>query len=431
MTRPGVVSLVCAYGCGATAAALSGRVACARCGGLLDPVHDVARLRQRSAAAWRDAIEKATRPGKTKAGSGVWRFLPWVLPGLAPDEIVSLGEGNAPLVDGPSLARGRVLVKQCGQQPTGSFKDLGMTVLVSAARAMRARGTHDARVLACASTGDTSAALAAYGARAGIPVLVLLPAGQVSAAQLMQPLAHGAHVVEIEGDFDACMRVIQEVGAREGVLLANSKNPLRLLGQATVAWEMVRELGWRAPDVVLVPSGNLGNVFALFMGFSLLRALRLIRAMPRLVAAQVEAAAPFHRARAVGWAQLEPVVAGETLATAIRIGDPVSFPRARRAILESGGTTTAASERAVVEGMRALDESGLLACPQTGAAMAGLTALVRDGTIKRGETVVLVSTASALKFTDAKARHLPRVPVRVAASAPSVLRALADAGVIG
>lgn len=431
--------------CGKRAPVLSGLVECPACAGLLDPVQEVGEGPRVSAAMWRKLVDVRT-------GSGVWRFREWVLPEVKDKDIVTLGEGNAPLVDIPGFAGARLLVKQCGQQPTGSFKDLGMTVLVSAAKAIARKRAQSKnadgglRALLCASTGDTSAALAAYGARAGIPVVVLLPRGKVSRAQLLQPLAHGAHVVELDGDFDACMRVVQELGKSPGFLLANSKNPLRLLGQATVAYEIARDLAdasdpldgsdpwlppepgvraprrrWRVPDVVVVPSGNLGNVAALHMGFALLKALRLVDRIPRLVAAQVAAADPLHRARDRGYQTLEPVQAGETLATAIRIGDPVSFPRARTAILDSGGTTTSASEDEVKAGMRALDRTGLLACPQTGAALAGVSQLVARKEIGRKDVVVLVSTASGLKFSEAKAAIEDNEAARAPASAAAVL----------
>jgi threonine synthase len=423
-----MTSLRCAQG--HTFRALSGHASCPVCGELLDPVADTGKLARTKAAAWRalfDARAASTSPADR---SGVWSFREWVLP-LPQKHVVTLGEGRAPLIEVPLLAGVRVAVKQCGQQPTGSFKDLGMTVLVSAAKKM------GARALLCASTGDTSAALAAYGARAGIPVVVLLPRGKVSAAQLLQPLAHGARVVELDTDFDGCMRIVQELatghgmrsegGAKRDFLLANSKNPLRLLGQQTVAFEIARDLKWRAPDVVIVPSGNLGNVFALHLGFTLLRALGITKAIPRLVAAQVSAADPLHRARARGLASTErvaPVVAGETLATAIRIGDPVSYPRARRALLESRGTTTSASEMEVVEAMRSLDHRGLLCCPQTGAAVAGLAHLAEEGFVKKGASVVIVSTASGLKFVDAKATVERARPLRAVANAAAVLEIL-------
>jgi threonine synthase len=424
------VKLRCAYGCGHEVSILAGHVECPRCGGLLDPVLDVAKHKKTSAAQWREAIEARATSTKPADRSGVWRFQPWVLPEVKARDIVTLGEGNAPLVEGPAVmvGKGRVVVKQCGQQPTGSFKDLGMTVLVSAASAMRMRG-HDVKALVCASTGDTSAALAAYGARAGIPVVVLLPAGKVSPAQLVQPLAHGAHVVEIEGDFDACMRVVKEVGKRPGFFLANSRNPLRLLGQATVAYEVVRDLGWKAPDVVVVPSGNLGNIGAMFMGFQLLQELKLIRKLPRLVAAQVAAADPLHRATPSRWEKLVPVRAGETIATAIRIGDPVSFPRAKAALLATNGITTSSSEDDVVRAMDALDRTGIYACPQTGAAMAGVQQLAKSGFIGKDDLTVLVSTASGLKFSEVKARATTNVPARAGASVDDVVRALGVRGV--
>lgn len=419
--------LVCSYGCSTLVPVLSGATECPRCGGLLDPLRDVARLRRTSASTWRKRIaERMSAGGRS---SGVWTFHEWVLPEVAARDHVMLGEGNAPLVEGPDVGV-RLLVKQCGQQPTGSFKDLGMTVLVSAARAMRRRKLAAApRALVCASTGDTSAALAAYGARAGVPVVVLLPRGKVSPAQLVQPRAHGAIVVEVDGDFDACMRVVRDVGKQPGFLLANSKNPLRLLGQATVAYEIARDLGWRAPDVVIVPSGNLGNVGAMFAGFSLLKELGLVSKVPRLVAAQVAAADPFHRAISDGGDVLKPVRAGDTLATAIRIGDPVSFPRALRAIRATAGLTTSCSEAELVAGMRALDRSGLLSCPQTGAALAGLEQLVAARALKKRDLVVLVSTASGMKFSEAKSGAEANMPVRAAASVDAVMAALAEAGI--
>ncbi len=418
--------------CGTAVAALSGHPECPACGGLLEVaavgpfVDDAAPAKKtrraastsrgaRGGARWRALFDERSKT----ATSGVWMWKDWVLPELAARDIVTLGEGRSPLVDVEKNLR----VKQCGQQPTGSFKDLGMTVLVSAARAVSRKKKVEA--LVCASTGDTSAALAAYGARAKIPVVVLLPKGKVSPAQLVQPLAHGARVLEIDGDFDACMRVVAGVGRRPGMFLANSKNPLRLLGQMTVAFEITRDLGWRAPDVVVVPSGNLGNVYAAWRGFSVLRAAGVIDRLPRLVAAQVAAADPLHRARASGYARLDPVVAGDTLATAIRIGDPVSFPRARIALSETGGTTTSCSEAELVDAMRALDRTGLLSCPQTGAAYAGVRQLRGSGFIKKRDEVVVVSTANGLKFTEAKARVEDNKPVLVDASVDAVVAALA------
>jgi threonine synthase len=296
----------------------------------------------------------------------------------------------------------RVLVKQCGHSLTGSFKDLGMTVLVSMARAMRRKG-EDVRALICASTGDTSAALAAYGALAQLPVVVLLPRDKVSRAQLVQPLAHGAHVLAIDGDFDACMRVVQVISERPGMFLANSKNPLRLEGQKTVAFEIAWDLGWAVPDAVLLPSGNLGNISALERGFRTLVDLGLLERVPLLVACQVAAADPLYRASLQNFTGLTPVLAGETRATAIRIGDPVSWPRAQRALLRSPGAVVSVTEDELLAAELAGDRDGLFVDPHTAVAMAALAKLVNEGTVAPNSTCVVVSTAHGLKFTDQKA----------------------------
>jgi threonine synthase len=381
-----VTFLACISGCDGKHDVFSGLVACPTCGGLIDPVLEPTRFNVR------DDLD------------GVWKFADVILPELDASSRVTLGEGDAPFV---SLDGMRVM--QCGENPTGSFKDLGMTVLSSAAVERRRRG-QPVRVLACASTGDTSASLAAYGARAGIPVVVLLPRGKVSAAQLAQPLAYNATVLELDGDFDACMAVVQQLGAVEGVWLANSKNPLRLLGQMTVAFEIARA---GLPRTVVVPSGNLGNVAALFMGFSLMKRLGAIDRIPELVAVQVEAANPFAQAFQRGFDQLRSVKAGETRATAIRIGDPVSYPRAVKAIKGSNGRVISVSEDALLDAMTNASRQGLLACPQTAAALAGAKGL---------DDVVVVSTASGLKFLD----EAPRAtPVSVDASWDAVKEALA------
>jgi threonine synthase len=414
--------------CGYRHGVLDGAIVCARCGGLLDLALDAARL----------------TPAPSPRRRGTWAWREWFAPALNDADIVSLGEGAGPLVD-LDVAGRRAWLKQCGQQPTGSFKDLGMTALVSYASARRRRGERiDA--LVCASTGDTSAALAAYGARAGMPVVVLLPAGKVSLAQLVQPLAHGARVVAVDGDFDACMRVVVDVAKRPGIVLANSKNPLRLLGQMTVAFEIaadLAEVGAPGPDVVLVPSGNLGNVSAIARGFELLRDLGRIERVPRLVACQVAAANPLFRAFSSSTLPSVPAVtAGETHATAIRIGDPVSAPRAARALAASNGLATSVDEAQLLDAMARADRQGHLVCPQTAVALAGLADLVERGVVGATETVVVVGTASGLKFVEQKqafhagstvlgALALPsstsalRNPVRTtAASAEAVWRAV-------
>jgi threonine synthase len=365
--------------------------ACPRCGGLVDV--QIGAGAQHDFAALPDRVARKRR--------GLWAWKDWIAPDLDDEDVVSLGEGDAPVV---SIDDGDHLY-DCGRQPTGSFKDLGMTVLVSFALAMKRRG-QPIDVLVCASTGDTSAALAAYGARAGIPVAVIVPRGKISDVQLVQPQAHAARVVAVDADFDGCMKLVQQLSQRRGVYLANSKNPLRLLGQATVAFDIVDKLG-RAPDFVLVPSGNLGNVSAIFKGFGLLVRKGVIHSMPRMVACQVDAANPLflaaQRAPLSTTTAKAPTTAQETHATAIRIGDPVSWPRAVTALVESNGLVTSTSEAALLQAMAEADRQGLFVCPQTAVALDGLKQLRDRAVIGDHHTAVVVATASGLKFAAQKA----------------------------
>jgi len=244
---------------------------CPQCDGLLEVSHDIEALRERSASAWIKLFEDRWMRTQWPYGSGVWGKREWVAPEVPDDSIVSTGEGGTNIYWAERLGREigvpDLWVKLCGNSHTGSFKDLGMTVLVSVVRQAIAEGTLATRVLCCASTGDTSASLAAYGAAAGLPVAVLLPRGRVSTAQLVQPLAHGARVFALETDFDGCMEVVKELSRRRLVYLANSMNPLRIEGQKTVALEIVQQFDWESPDWVILPSGNLGNAAALHAGF--------------------------------------------------------------------------------------------------------------------------------------------------------------------
>ena len=436
--------LQCVTGCPARHDVFAPLFECPTCGGLVDVQHDLDALAARPAAAWRALLDARAASVAAADRSGVWAHREWVMPGLAVEDVVTLGEGRAPLDDVPALASrygvSRLLVKQCGTSATGSFKDLGMTVLVSMAAAMKKRG-RDVRALVCASTGDTSAALAAYGARAGLPVVVLLPAGKVSTAQLVQPIAHGARVLELDGDFDACMGVVAALARRPGIFLANSKNPLRLEGQKTVAFEIARELGWRVPDYVLVPSGNLGNVAALYSGFATLHRLGLVDRLPRLVACQVDAANPLFVSSATSFTSLSPQTARDTHASAIRIGAPVSFPRAKKALQATNGVVTSVSEAALLDAAARGDRAGLFVDPHTAVALASVAQLPD----RAAATCVVVSTAHGLKFADQKTRFhegstvlgdlplpddvraLRNPPARLPASVDAVVAALGSA----
>lgn len=379
-------------------------------GALLDVEHDLEALATRCADDWKALFDQRRTRAPWPFGSGVWSKHEWVLPEAGPDSLVSLGEGHTPLLPVPGLGRAlgglELYVKQCGTTHTGSFKDLGMTVLVSAVVEMRRRGV-PIRAVACASTGDTSAALAAYGAAAGVPTVVFLPKGKITAAQLVQPLSHGAHVLELDTDFDGCMRLVKAVteDVQSGLYLANSMNPLRIEGQKTVAIEIAQDLGWEVPDWVVIPGGNLGNVSALGAGFDMLYSLGLVTKRPRIAVAQARAANPLYRAYGTGFTRVEPMTAEPTVASAIRIGDPVSMPRAIRTLRSFDGVVEEASEPEIHEAAARADRLGLFTCPHTGVALASLEKLVGSGTVSKGQRVVVVSTAHGLKFTEFKAAY--------------------------
>ena len=380
---------------------------CPACGGLLEVAHDLAALRERTADAWKRRFAERWHSVDEPWGSGVWGKHEWVAPELRVENIVSMAEGGTHLTRVPAYAReiglrdADVRVKQCGTSHSGSFKDLGMTVLVSMVKQMIADGTA-IRAIACASTGDTSAALAAYAAAAGIPVVVILPRGKISTAQLVQPLAMGALVLALDTDFDGCMALVQELAAREGVYLANSMNSLRLEGQKTVAIELAQQLGWQVPDWVVIPGGNLGNVSALGAGFELLLELGLVDRRPRICVAQAAHASPLYASYRGHWSALEPVKARPTLASAIQIGNPISFPKAVRALRAFDGVVEIATEAELADASARADRSGLFTCPHTGVALAALEKLAARGEVTAAQRVVVISTASGLKFTDFK-----------------------------
>jgi threonine synthase len=401
----------CAEGCDFKAPLTEVVYQCPRCGGLLEVEHDRAALKQRSPAEWKALFEGRFRGGPWPYGSGVWGKKEWVYPELADANVVSMGEGASPLLRSDRYAHqldlSEVWIKQCGTTHTGSFKDLGMTVLVSAVKEMQARGGA-VRAVACASTGDTSAALSAYCAAAGIPSVVLLPRGKISTAQLVQPIANGALVLELDTDFDGCMAVVKELSQTKDIYLANSMNSLRMEGQKTVAIEIAQQLGWRCPDWVIIPGGNLGNAGAVGKGFLLLKELGLVDRLPRLVVAQAEKANPLWRSTTGAGKKPSPevkvdaVAAQRTLASAIQIGAPVSAKRALRALAALDGLVEQATEQELADAAARADRAGMFTCPHTGVALAALEKLAARGVVKKGEQVVVVSTAHGLKFADFK-----------------------------
>ncbi|HOJ01534.1 MAG TPA: threonine synthase [Anaerolineaceae bacterium] len=430
--------LECIRGCGVKHAIDEMIYQCERCGGLLDVVHDVEALKRRPALEWKELFAQRAGLRTGIFASGVWAKKEWVCPQVPEHAIVSLNEGNTPLIPTPRLGRQigipELWVKQCGNSHSGSFKDLGMTVLVSVVNAMIKQG-RAIKAIACASTGDTSAALAAYAAAAGIPAIILLPHAKVSPEQLIQPLANGARVLSLDTDFDGCMRVVQELTQDPAIYLANSMNSLRMEGQKTVGIEIVQQFGWQAPDWIVLPAGNLGNVSALGKGLLLMLELGLIDRLPRIACAQVQNANPFYLAYRSGFKNYHPVVAHASLASAIQIGAPVSYERAVKVMQRFAGVVEQVGEEELAELCALADRSGLYCCPQTGVALDAARSLATQGIIKPNERVVVISTANGLKFSqmktayhagrsDVRALKYRNMPVEIEASVEAVMKNL-------
>ena len=374
-------------------------------GGLLQVVHDMGELAKTSASEWKEIFERRGRKNEWPYGSGVWGKKEWVLPDIDNDNVVSMYEGHSNLFwaerYGNQIGLEDLWLKLCGNSHTGSFKDLGMTVLVSQVKQMISQGA-DIPAVACASTGDTSAALSAYAAAAGIPAIVFLPRGKISLAQLIQPVANGAIVFALDTDFDGCMDIVKRVSESDGVYLANSMNSLRIEGQKTVGLEIAQQLDWTMPDWLVIPGGNLGNVSALAKGLDMLFELGLISKRPRICVGQAEAANPLYLAYQKDFEVFEPIAARKTVASAIQIGNPVSYAKAVDALKRYDGVVEQATESEIMEACAAADRTGLFNCPHTGVALVALNKLKERGLVKSGDQVVVISTAHGLKFVDSK-----------------------------
>jgi threonine synthase len=381
---------------------------CRECGSLLEVEHDLEQLARRDAKGWMKLFEDRYKGNQWPFGSGVWGKKEWILPEIDDNNIVSLYEGGTNLFwaerFGKVIGLDDLWIKLCGNTHSGSFKDLGMTVLVSQVKQMMAQGA-PIQAVACASTGDTSAALATYCAAAGIQSIVLLPRGKISIAQLVQPIANGALVLSLDTDFDGCMRLVQEITTDETLYLANSMNSLRVEGQKTVGIEIVQQFDWEAPDVIIIPGGNLGNVSALGRGLIMMKDLGLIAKLPRLVVAQAERANPLYRSYLNRFETFEAVQAQKTLASAIQIGNPVSVQKAIRTLKAFDGIVEQATEEELAEAAALGDRTGMFNCPHTGVALAVLIKLLNAGRIDRAERVVVISTAHGLKFVEMKVRY--------------------------
>lgn len=394
----------CVNGCSGRYALTEIVYRCPRCNDLLEVQHDMEKLKSRSAKEWKSLFERRYRKNEWPYGSSVWGKKEWVCPGVDNDNIVSTYEGASNLFWAERLGKQigglqDLWIKQCGMAHTGSFKDLGMTVLVSMVKQMISEGKK-IRAVACASTGDTSAALAAYCAVAGIPAIVFLPKNKVSLPQLIQPITHGVLTISLDTDFDGCMKIVQSICQENDIYLANSMNSLRIEGQKTISFEMVQQFDWEVPDVVIVPGGNLGNVSAVGKGFQMMQELGLIKKLPRLVCAQAQMADPLYRSFMKGFKTYKPIRAKATLASAIQIGAPVSIKKAIRTLQAFDGIVEEASENELANAVGRANRTGLLCCPHTGVALAVLEKLAKRGVIKKKDKVVVISTANGLKFTE-------------------------------
>jgi len=400
--------LTCINGCEVRYSPFEVRYSCEKCGSLLGVRHDLAALKQRTAREWKAIFE--TRSGREQGmdSSGVWARREWVLPQVQEEYVINLGEGNTPLVRLPRSAESfgveDLRLKLSGSSHTGSFKDLGMTVLVSAVNQLIGQGGR-IRAIAAASTGDTSASLAAYSAAAGIPAVILLPRGKISPAQLIQPVSNGALVMALETDFDGCMALVKQLTGDPEIYLANSLNSLRIEGQKTVGMEIVQQLGWQVPDWIVIPAGNLGNVSALGQGMTMMLELGLINKLPRIACAQAANANPLYLAFKEEFREYRPVTAQKTAASAIQIGDPVSYPRAVKVLQEFAGVVEQATEEELTNASALADRAGMYTCPQTGVALAAVKKLAKAGVIQPDQQVVVISTAHGLKFTNFKVNY--------------------------
>tara|TARA_B100001996_G_scaffold372497_1_gene348951 strand:- start:329 stop:1657 length:1329 start_codon:yes stop_codon:yes gene_type:complete len=411
---------------------------CPNTGSLLEVEQDVEELKKSPPQYWKDLFDSRYRKQSWPYGSGVWGKKEWVAPFIEDKNIVSMYEGGTNLFwaekYGKQIGVEDLWIKMCGNSHTGSFKDLGMTVLVSSVKQIISNGT-EIRALACASTGDTSAALSAYCASAGLKSIVFLPKNKVSVAQLVQPLANGATVISLDTDFDGCMKIVQDVCKKQQIYLANSINSLRIEGQKTISIELCQQFDWEIPDWVIIPGGNLGNISALGKGFLMLKDMGLITKLPRLVCAQAQNANPLYQSFLNNFEKFDSILAKTTLANAIQIGDPVSVKKAINILKIFDGIVEQASEDELATSSARVDLTGTFNCPHTGVAITAFEKLVNKKIIKKSDKVVIISTAHGLKFVDFKINyHLENLdgisnqfsnhPIEVEADTDKVLQAL-------
>jgi len=376
---------------------------CPQCGGLLEVEYD---WTEANTSSWKELWRERRMDNSPLNQSGVWRYremLPFE--GVPADRIITLREGSTPLLQAPLAADyaglQQITFKHQGFNPTGSFKDNGMTCGVSQAVRL------GKQIVACVSTGNTSASMAAYASAAGLKPVIFLPHGNISFGKLAQALEYGALTLQVkEANFDEILALVRQIADRSGIYLLNSINPFRIEGQKTMALEMLDQNDWQVPDWVVMPGGNLGNAAAFGKGFLELRGLGLISRLPRIAVVQASGSAPFYSYMQVRLATAKaqqgfaPVTAPETLATAIRIGDPVSWPKAESVLQRTSGVAESVSEQEIADAKAIIGRSGIGCEPASAATLAGIRKLVAAGTIVPADRVVAVLTGNVLKDPD-------------------------------
>jgi threonine synthase len=375
------------------------------CGGLLDVIYDYSKIH--------------LTKNDLKGPLSVWKYRALI---PVQGEPISLQEGGTPLYRVDRIAKkaglSEVYVKHEGMNPTGSFKDRGMTVGVSKALEL------GMKTVACASTGNTSASLAVYGARAGVPAVVLLPSGKVALGKLAQALMHGARVLSIRGNFDDALKLVRDLCDQEGFYLLNSVNPYRLEGQKTIAFEVADQLGWKAPDRLVLPVGNAGNITAIYKGFKEFKRLGIIDSVPKMTGIQAEGASPVVKAIKDNAAMITPEEKPETIATAIRIGNPVNAQKALTAIRESGGTAETVTDDEIIRAQQELAAlEGIGVEPASASSIAGLKKLAGMGIIEKDECVVCITTGHLLKDSEHVLATCPK-PIEIEATIEAVRKAV-------
>jgi threonine synthase len=368
---------------------------CEKCGGLLDVVHD---LQSMIGHITRETFDRRLGSLDAPYNSGVWRYKELINADLDPSFIVSRPEGNTNLYNLPRLATwagvDTLMLKHEGENPTGSFKDRGMTGGVTQARVLGMTR------VACASTGNTSASLAAYAAFAGLEGIVFFQNKQVAIGKLAQAIAYGATGIRIDADFDKNLELVREVSMTLGIYVLNSVNPFRLEGQKSIMFEAMQQLRWNVPDWIVVPGGNLGNSSAFGKGLTELHCLGIIDRLPRIAIIQAKGANPLYQSYLRGFDTLEPMKA-DTIATAIKIGNPVNYPKAVRALQNTNGVVEQVDDQEIMDAKALIDATGIGCEPASACSLAGVKKLVEKGVIGRGESVVGILTGHVLKDADA------------------------------